>query len=140
MTPAPRGATNALSRSCWGYAALTVSPTLSATWRRASRSSWSRAPVPRRHRQRSRGRRPRGPRRRARQHLNGAHNLATAELAAPFGCDGVFVRANEPLLHMAHHLGHAATEIDGAGALNDADQLRAVHARLGPLPTAAQAA
>jgi hypothetical protein len=38
------------------------------------------------------------------------------------------------------HLGHGATEIDGDGAINDADEQRAVHARLGSLPAAAQAA
>jgi hypothetical protein len=38
------------------------------------------------------------------------------------------------------HLGDVATEIDGAGAINDAGEFRAVHARLGTLPAAAQAA
>ena len=38
------------------------------------------------------------------------------------------------------HLGDVGTEIDGADAINDAGHLRAVHARLGTLPAAAQAA
>ncbi len=37
------------------------------------------------------------------------------------------------------HLAHAATEIDGAGASNNIDELRAVHASLGTLLSAAQA-
>ncbi|MEP7119423.1 MAG: hypothetical protein ABJE95_00715 [Byssovorax sp.] len=39
---------------------------------------------------------------------------------------------------MPRHLGHVAPEVDGAGASN-IDELRAVHARLGTLPAAAQA-